>query len=108
MEKTKIRINIPAAKKEVPLLRDEKIKLDELYNKMLKSKENLVSGNLSGKTNEVCIKNNELFLELITKRINELEILITKLEKASKAYEEQYNTTRVSMTKAGSNVNMEV
>lgn len=86
-------VNIPVEKKEVELLKAEKLKLDELYNKVVRSKDELVNAKLSGKTNDACIKNNELFIKVLKQRVDSLDSLISKLDHACKAYEEEWNLT---------------
>ena len=98
---TKVYVNTPVLKQEVSLLRNEKIKLDELYVKLERSKNELVSGNLSGKTNDICIKNNEMFIKLLKKRIDTLDSLITVFDKGCKMYEGRWNANRSAILSNG-------
>ena len=97
MANSNVYVNYNVEKQEVELLKKEKIKLEELYNKIEQSKTQLINSNLSGKTNDSCVNNNEKFLNKIKARINTLESLITKLDHVCKSYENEFDLIRSSL-----------
>ncbi len=97
-------VNITVEKEELKLLKLEKVKLEELAKKIEKTKNEYIGANLSGKINDACVKNNELFYQTIIKRINTMTSLISKFEYACNSYESESNYTSLLVSGKGGNV----
>jgi hypothetical protein len=89
MSITGLEIASPELLSKIELLKKEKENLITLKNKMIKSKEELVNSNLSGKTYEESIKNNETFINNINNKINLFTAFISSLEKALGVYQSE-------------------
>ena len=74
---------------KIELLKIQKDNLITLKNKMIKSKEELINSNLSGKTFEESIKDNELFINNINNKIYLFTEFISSLEKALGVYQDE-------------------
>lgn len=84
----KIYVELTNMEKELKILKEQKDKLVNLLERIRKSRDEYVGSNLSGKTYESSIKNNDLFIKSIENRINDCTVLITKLEDACNIYNE--------------------
>ncbi len=89
MSITGLEVATPELLSKIELLKKEKENLITLKNKMIKSKEELVNSNLSGKTYEESIKNNETFINNINNKINLFTAFISSLEKALGVYQSE-------------------
>lgn len=98
--KSTIYVGLPNMRNELKILKEQKDKLTNLLERIRKSRDEYVSSNLSGKTYESSVRNNDLFVKNIENRINECTILINKLEDACNLYNETILTIGTSV-KAG-------
>ena len=98
MGKFNLNVDIAAVKKELEQIRTEKTKLDNLYTKIERSKDELINSNTSGKTVTACIENNQSFQDTIKDRISSLNNLINKLDYICKSYETEWNFVNESIT----------
>ena len=89
MSITGLEVATPELLSKIELLKKEKENLISLKNKMIKSKEELVNSNLSGKTYEESIKNNETFINNINNKIDLFTAFISSLEKALGVYQSE-------------------
>ena len=81
-----IKFDFGKIENDIKLLINEKNKLEDLLKKITSTKDDLINSNLSGKTYDKSIENNELFEKLLTTRIATLNKLINKLEKTYNNY----------------------
>ena len=98
MTTDRIDVKIINQEKELQLLKEQKEKLVDLSMRIQKTHDELVNSNLSGKTYNASIKNNEIFVNTIKKRIETLTVLITKLEDACNIYNNYVTTMNQSIT----------
>lgn len=83
-----IYVGLADIENELQLLKEQNDKLTSLLEKIRKSRDEYVGSNLSGKTYESSIRNNDLFIKSIETRITEFTALINKLENACNIYNE--------------------
>ena len=96
-EKEKINVELANIENELKLLKEQKDKLTNLLEKIKKTRDEYVSSNLSGKTYESSLRNNNLFIKRMENRIIEFTTLITKLEEACNIYNETILSIDVSI-----------
>ena len=92
-----IKIQLQNAENELKIMKEQKEKLNGLLDKIKKSREEFVDSNLSGKTYESSIRNNDLFIKNIENRINEFTTLINKLEETCNIYNNYVLSTHQSV-----------
>ena len=78
-------------------LKQEREKLISLKMKMINSKNELINSNLSGKTYEESVYDNEVFIKKINKKINMFSAYIITLEKACGLFHQEYDDVKDSV-----------
>ncbi len=99
--KYRFRIDINGQKDDIRYLKGQKEKLVVLLTKITKSKEDLESTQMSGKTFDQAVIGCEFFRKKIENRIEVLEKLIVLLEDNCQKYENVYYTTYKSVGSQG-------
>lgn len=88
MGNNKIYVDLANIENELKILKEQKDKLVNLLERIGKSRDEYVGSNLSGKTYESSVRNNDLFIKSMENRINDCTVLIAKLEDACHIYNE--------------------
>lgn len=86
MEQNKIFVNISVEEEEIQSLKAQKEKLIELSTKIKNSRDEYINSNLSGKTYDSSVSKNNAFVKTIEQRIEDLTLLIDKLEASCNIY----------------------
>ncbi len=98
MQTNTINVKIFNIEKELQLLKDQKEKLVDLASRIKKTRDELIESQLSGKTYDASIKNNNLLVNKIDARVQTINVLISKLEESCQIYNNCYSTINKSVS----------